>query len=149
MAASRLRRFPDVTFGAAIEGIGWAPHAWTEDGIPTCRWNRAPAGLGTRRQLRELGLAPGGHPPVAALRRRPGGRLFAWLYRFDLAVAKRAATPAVLAALDKAVAAWRTCPTCARDTGACPPRSLGECFNCWQAHQHARDLAATRIGVAA
>jgi len=130
MARLRGRAVLDVTFGAQVEGIGWVDTAWFEGGLPTCHWNRAPAGLATRRQLRELGLAPGGAPPVAALRRRPAGRLHAYLYRLDLAVRKREATPAVLGALGEAMRARRTCPTCGTDTGACLPRSLGECWDC-------------------
>lgn len=129
-ARVRGRAVPDVRFGALIEGVGWVDTAWIEAGLPTCWWNRAPAGLATRRQLRELGLCPGGHPPVAGMRRRPGGYLHAWLFRMDLARDKRTATPAVLAALGKAMRARRTCPTCHRDTGCCLPRSLGECWDC-------------------
>ena len=55
MGRARGRVFPDVTFGAEIEGCGWVDHAWIEAGLPTCHWNSAPAGLATRRQLRELG----------------------------------------------------------------------------------------------
>ena len=129
-ARARRRVVPDVVFGTEVEGTGWVTHAWIEAGLPTCRWNRAPVGLATRRQLRELGLAPGGHPPVAVLRRRPGGYLHAYLYRLDLAVLKRTATPAVHAALGEAMRARRTCPSCGLDTGACLPRSLGECWDC-------------------
>lgn len=131
MGTVRGRAFPEVTFGVEIEGIGWVDSAWREDGLPTCHWNGAPAGLATRRQLRELGLAPGGHGPVAALRRRPGGYLHAWLYRMDLAVIKREATPAVLVALEAAMTARRTCPSCGVDTGCCLPRSLGQCWDCY------------------
>lgn len=130
MARLRSREILDVRFGAVIEGIGWVGHAWIEAGLPTCHWNGAPAGLATRRQLRELGLCPGGYEPVAALRRRPGGVLHAWLYRMDLAKEKRQATPAVLAALEAAMRARRTCPSCGVDTGCCIPRSLGECWDC-------------------
>lgn len=126
----RGRPVPDVSFGVEIEGVGWVDTAWIEAGLPTCWWNRAPSGLATRRQLRELGLCPGGHPAVAAMRRRPGGYLHAYLFRMDLARDKRRATPAVLAALAKAMRARRTCPTCLRDTGCCLPRSLGECWDC-------------------
>jgi hypothetical protein len=71
-----------------------------------------------------------GYPPVAALRRRPGGYLNAWLYRLDRAVLKRAAAPAVWGALAAAMTARRTCPTCGRDTDCCIPRSLGQCWDC-------------------
>lgn len=128
--ARRRRRVLDVVYGAWVEGIGWVDSAWIEDGLPTCRWDRAPAGVATRRQLRELGLAPGGYAPVAALRRRPGGRLHAWLYRLDVATLKRQATPAVLTALAAAMRVRRTCPSCGADTGCCLPRSLGQCWDC-------------------
>ena len=42
---------------------------WDPDGdvygIPTYWWKGAPEELATRRQLRALGLCPGGHEPVA------------------------------------------------------------------------------------
>jgi hypothetical protein len=142
MARVRGWEIPEVSFGAQIEGIGWVDSAWCEAGLPTCWWNRAPVGLATRRQLRELGLAPGGHPPVAALRRRPGGYLRAWLYRLDRAVLKRVASPAVLAALAAAMTTRRTCPTCRRDTGCCIPRSLGQC---WQCHLRASGCGTARV----
>jgi len=114
-----------VASGSEIDCVGWVNTAWIEAGLPTCRWNSAPAG----------------HGPVAALRRRSGGWLHAWLYRLDLATEKRAATPAVLAALEAAMRARRTCPTCERDTGCCIPRSLGECWDC---HQGARARVAAQ-----
>ena len=47
--------------------------------IDTFDWQASPDGLATRRQLRVLGLRPGGHDPVAQLRcracRRPITRL--------------------------------------------------------------------------
>jgi hypothetical protein len=137
----RERRVPNVASGAEMDCVGWVNTAWIEAGLPTCRWNSTPAGLATRRQLRELGLCPGGHGPVAALHCRPGGWLHAWLYRLDLATEKRAATPAVLAALEAAMRARRTCPTCERDMGCCIPRSLGECWDC---HQGARARVAAQ-----
>jgi len=157
MGRVRGRVFPDVTFGAEIDGCGWVDHAWMEAGLPTCHWNGAPGGLATRRQLRELGLCPGGHEPVAALRRRPGGYLHAWLYRMDRAREKRSATPAVLRALGAAMHARRTCPTCRRDTGCCIPRSLGECWECYlsagdrirAAHTNETPSTDTRIGAPA
>jgi hypothetical protein len=154
MAGVRRRRCPEVRFGAEIEGVGWSDHAWSEAGFPTFRWNRAPAGLATRRQLRELGLCPGGYDPVAALRRRPGGFLHAWLFRLDLATEKRHATPAVRAALEKAMRARRTCPSCGLDTGCCIPRSLGECWPCHltaltRIAAYDQDDAAADVAVAA
>ncbi|OBA65005.1 hypothetical protein A5780_15920, partial [Nocardia sp. 852002-20019_SCH5090214] len=67
-------------------------------------WKTAPAHLMTRRQLRAAGLAPGGHAPVAQTEtKRFGRRLLTYLYDSRLAVPKRTATPAQLAAVAKAI----------------------------------------------
>lgn len=87
-------------------------------------------GLATRRQLRALGLSPGGHDPVARLICR-GGTRWAWLYRIDLAVPKRVPTLAQEAALDQAMAARQTCPKCLTRYYACLPlRTQGHCDPC-------------------
>ncbi|MGW3090094.1 RRQRL motif-containing zinc-binding protein [Streptomyces sp. NPDC001108] len=100
--------------------------------LPTYRWRLAPEGYATRRQLRSMGLRPGGQDVAAQLerprRRRPP--LVAYLYRVDHAVPVRPMTPARRAALAKAMTARRTCPTCHRDAGYCIPRSLGMCVTC-------------------
>ncbi|XXZ47399.1 RRQRL motif-containing zinc-binding protein (plasmid) [Streptomyces cavourensis] len=91
--------------------------------IPVFCWRQAGrTGLATRRQLREMGLRPGGQEPVARIECR-SGRRFAWLYRIDLAKPKRPMTLAKEAALDKAMAARQTCP------GPCGRRY----FHCLQA----------------
>jgi hypothetical protein len=103
----------------------------TRYGIPTYWWQGAPPGYATRRQLRQRGFCPGGQPIAAQiLWRGIGGTRIAYLYRLDLARPKRTATPAVLAALAKAMHARRTCPTCHRVRPYIIPRSLGECLNC-------------------
>ena len=103
----------------------------TRYGIPTYWWRGAPPGYATRRQLRERGLCPGGHPIAAQiLWQGVGGTRAAYLYRLDLARPKRTATPAVRAALAKAMRARRTCPTCRRVRPYVIPRSLGECLSC-------------------
>ncbi|MEU4216198.1 RRQRL motif-containing zinc-binding protein [Actinoplanes sp. NPDC026623] len=100
-------------------------------GIPTYWWRGAPAGYATSRQLRARGLCPGGNPVAAqVLCHGVGGTRAAYLYRLDLARPQRAATPAVLAALAKAMRARRTCPTCRRVRPYVIPRSLGECLSC-------------------
>lgn len=100
-------------------------------GIPTYWWRGAPAGYATRRQLRVRGLCPGGQPIAAQiLWRGVGGVRAAHLYRLDLARPKRTASPAVLAALAKAMRARRTCPTCRTVRPYCIPHSLGECLDC-------------------
>lgn len=102
-------------------------------GLPTWGWRCAPIEVATRRQLRAAGLCPGGHEPAGRITCRRGRR-WAWLYRLDLAAPKRTATPAVLAAVGKALAARRWCPGCRRDVGYCvPPVALGgRCWDCAQ-----------------
>ncbi|MGW2690188.1 RRQRL motif-containing zinc-binding protein [Streptomyces sp. NPDC001414] len=100
-----------------------------------------PAGLATRRQLRALGLSPGGYDPVAVLRctwcsYRPQWACIhptrAWLFSVDLAVPKRVPTLAQEWALDRAMAARQTCPgPCGRRYHHCLPlRTLGTCLEC-------------------
>lgn len=108
-------------------------------GLPTYRWRLAPDGYATRRQLRALGLRPGGQD-VAAVLHRPRRRrepLVAYLYRIDRARPVRPMTPGRTAALAKAMTARRTCPNCRRDAGYCIPRSLGMCVPCHGSHPSA------------
>lgn len=98
-------------------------------GLPTFNYRHAPKGLSTRRQLAARGLTPGRQPIAAQIRWRCGRR-FAYLYRDDLAQAKRPATDAQLAALLKAHVAQCICPTCGREYPHYIPRSLGECLAC-------------------
>ncbi|MEV2264559.1 RRQRL motif-containing zinc-binding protein [Streptomyces anulatus] len=99
--------------------------------IPVFRWKQAGrTGLATRRQLRDMGLRPGGQEPAARIECR-GGQRFAWLYRIDLAKPKFAMTFAKEAALDKAMAARQTCGTCGRRYFHCIPlKTLGSCLEC-------------------
>ena len=98
-------------------------------GLPTYPYHWAPRHLYTVRQLREHGLRPGGQSPAAQILWRRGLRV-AYLYRSDLALPKRQATPAQLAAIAKALRARRTCPTCRAEKPYYIPRSLGECPDC-------------------
>ncbi|KIZ18653.1 RRQRL motif-containing zinc-binding protein [Streptomyces natalensis] len=100
--------------------------------LPVFRWRLAPDGYATRRQLRSLGLRPGGQDVAAQLERprRRRAPLVAYLYRIDLAQPVRPMTPAKRAALAKANAARRICPNCRTDAGYCIPRSLGMCVTC-------------------
>jgi hypothetical protein len=109
-------------------------------GLPTWPWRMAPAHLVTRRQLTARGLRPGGQPIAGQLLWMGGRRRVrvAYLYDVGLAKSKRHATDRQLAALGKAMAARRTCPTCGLDVGYCIPRSLGECAEC-------HDAAVARI----
>jgi aryl-alcohol dehydrogenase-like predicted oxidoreductase len=101
----------------------------TRYGIPTYPWRSAPGGLLTMRQLRARGLRPGGQQPAAQILWRKGNRV-AYLYLTSLALPKRTATPAQLAALAAAMRARRTCPTCGLEKPYCIPRSRGECNDC-------------------
>jgi hypothetical protein len=105
-------------------------------GLPTWWWKGAPPGYATRRQLRAVGLRPGGQPVAGQiLWRGVGGLRVAYLYRLDLARPKRTATPAQRAAIGKALAARRTCPTCGVVRSYYIPRSLGECLDCHEGRQ--------------
>ncbi len=100
--------------------------------LPVYRWRLAPDGLATRRQLRAVGLRPGGQDVVAQLERprRRRGPLVAFLYRVDLARPVRPMTAGRWAALARANAARRTCPACRRDVGYVIPAHLGACNSC-------------------
>jgi hypothetical protein len=100
--------------------------------LPVFRWRLAPDGYATRRQLRAQGLRPGGQQVAAQLERprRRRGPLVAYLYRIDQAKPVRPMTPARWAALAKANAARRICPTCHADAGYVIPPTLGMCTPC-------------------
>ncbi|WP_328478964.1 hypothetical protein OHA21_47075 [Actinoplanes sp. NBC_00393] len=98
-------------------------------GLPTYPFRMAPTGLATRRQLREQNLRPGGQEIAAQIMWRRGDRV-AYLYRIDLAVAKRTASPAQLAAVGRALAARRTCPKCGELQTYYIPRRTGACLDC-------------------
>ncbi|WP_190098469.1 RRQRL motif-containing zinc-binding protein [Streptomyces griseoflavus] len=106
--------------------------------LPVFRWRLAPDGYATRRQLRALGLRPGGQDVAAQLERprRRRGPLVAYLYRVDLAVPVRPMTPARRAALAAANRARRVCPVCRRDAGYVIPTSLGTCVPCADTDPH-------------
>ena len=123
--------------GARVRGIFiefYDPHGH-RFGLPTYPFHCAPDGLYTLRQLRDKGLRPGGQEPAAQIMWRRKGkrknkRRVAYLYRIELALPKRHATPAQLAAIGKALAARRTCPTCRAQKDYYIPRSAGECNDC-------------------
>jgi hypothetical protein len=98
-------------------------------GIPTYPYHWAPKHLLTLRQLNARGLRPGGQQPTAQILWRHGLRV-AYLYRTDLALPKRSATPAQLTAIAKALTARRTCPACGTQKPYCIPRSTGQCNDC-------------------
>lgn len=103
----------------------------TRYGLPTYPYHWAPAGLLTLRQLRAKGLRPGGQDITAQiLWRHRKQRRVAYLYREALAMPKRQASPAQLAAIAKALRARRTCPSCGAEKPYYIPRSRGECLDC-------------------
>ncbi|MDL2080776.1 RRQRL motif-containing zinc-binding protein [Streptomyces sp. GXMU-J15] len=115
----------------------------TRYGIPTYPWTLAPAGLATRRQLRALGLRPGGQPVAAQVmrvNRRTGTDRVAYLYRVDLAKPVRPMTSRKWGALALAMLARRTCPMCRITYGYCLPTSLGCCVLCADAARAGADL---------
>jgi hypothetical protein len=93
------------------------------------RWNLAPDGLLTRRQLRAKGLRPNGQEPAGEIRWRRDTRV-AFLYRLDLAAPVRPMTPPKQAALDAAMRARRTCKECGTEQPFCIPRRYGRCLPC-------------------
>jgi hypothetical protein len=101
----------------------------TRYGFPTYPYRCAPQHLATIRQLRTMGLRPGGHDPVAQILWRRGTRV-AYLYRIAAAKPKRTATPAQHAAIARALLARRTCPTCTQVRDYYIPRRTGECLTC-------------------
>ncbi|MEV6527727.1 RRQRL motif-containing zinc-binding protein [Longispora sp. NPDC051575] len=99
--------------------------------VPTFPWQSAPAGYATRRQLRAQGLRPGGQPIAAQILWPSRGKVReAHLFRVDLALPKRTATPAQLRAIRKALLCRRICPTCRKVRPYYIRRSLGECVPC-------------------
>jgi len=103
----------------------------TRHGIPTYPFHYAPEGLSTIRQLRAKGLRPGGQDVQAQiLWRHRNQRRVAYLYEEEQARPKRVATPAQLAAIDKALTARKTCPSCGLVKAYCLPTALGECLDC-------------------
>jgi hypothetical protein len=105
-------------------------------GVPTFPFRLAPDGLHTRRQLRALGLRPGGQDIAAQVMwssRFKGRVMVAYLYRLDLAKPVRPMTPGRHRALAAANAARRSCPACRRDAGYVIPTSLGTCVPCHDA----------------
>ncbi|MFJ5779901.1 RRQRL motif-containing zinc-binding protein [Streptomyces sp. NPDC093094] len=112
----------------------------TDATLPEHDRGAVPDSLVTRRQLRDRGLSPGGHGPVAVLRckrcsYRPDQACThptrAWLYSLQFARPKRIPTLAQEEALDRAMAARSTCPQCQRRYYFCLPlRIQGVCDPC-------------------
>ncbi|MFE2090739.1 RRQRL motif-containing zinc-binding protein [Streptomyces sp. NPDC059460] len=106
------------------------PYATTEPETTTPVFKRlcAPSGLATKRQLRGMGLRPGGQDPVAEVETR--GPKNGLLYEIAKALPVRPMTLAKEAALDKAMAARQTCGICRRRYHFVLPISLNSCLEC-------------------
>lgn len=106
----------------------------TVDGVVLLSYGIAPRDkLATRRQLRAMGLRPGGQDPVAVLYfrcRKAAKRVFANLYLIEQAKPVRPMTPARAAALGKAMAARRTCRQCGETGYAELPKPRRVCEPC-------------------
>jgi hypothetical protein len=110
----------------------WWPCAGLYAELPVFRFQWAPSGLATVRQLAAVRLRPGGQEVTAWLAwgRRSWPR-WASLYRLDLAKPKRTPSPAQLEALAKATAARRRC---------------GHSFGAWLACGCGQGIAAHQDG---
>lgn len=116
------------------------PEGRKNNGFPTYAWQLVPEGLLTRRQLRNAGLRPNGHGPVAQLlwgpRNKNTGKpaRFAWLYDTAKAAPKRPMTDGRQRAVEAMLRARRTCPKCGFLAPYCLPISLGSiCLDCAEA----------------
>ncbi len=107
-----------LTYGKCLAGA--EPRSAT---LPQYIWRCAPDGMATKRQLRALGLRPGGQGVQAEVTRPRyrRGPLVAYLYRIDLAKPVRPMTSRKWGALALAMLARRTCPVCRTDAGYCIP----------------------------
>ncbi|QYN23164.1 RRQRL motif-containing zinc-binding protein [Amycolatopsis sp. DSM 110486] len=121
-----------------LAAVCWSPDReftrGTWHGKPLMSHGIAPRDkLATRRQLRALGLRPGGQDPAAFLYfrcRKAAKIVHADLYLIEHAKPVRAMTPGRQAALDKAMAARRTCRACGETGWAELPRAHRTCDPC-------------------
>lgn len=106
----------------------------TRDGLILLSYGIAPREkLATRRQLRAMGLRPGGQDPVALLYfryRRANKQVFAELFLIDRAKPIRPMTDARRHALRKAMQARRTCRECGETSLVELPRAHRLCEPC-------------------
>ncbi|MET9183132.1 RRQRL motif-containing zinc-binding protein [Kitasatospora aureofaciens] len=127
-----------------MRAIDLDPTGEHHGGTPTFPWKFGPEKerLATRRQLREMGLRPGGQPVAAQVVCRGGKRVG---HLFPVAGAKpvRPMTPARALALAAAMKARMTCPVCKVTYDFCLPlRSLGSCLPCSELSDDEREQLA-------
>jgi predicted RNA-binding Zn-ribbon protein involved in translation (DUF1610 family) len=120
-----------------VLAIDMDPTGEWHNGLPTWprKWGPKKSEMATKRQLRAMGLRPGGQPVVGQLVYRNkwtnNEEAFAWLYLVAKALPIRPMTPARTAALERAMAARMTCPKCGVRYDRCLPlRSIGSCWSC-------------------
>lgn len=126
------RRYPWV-----LAAVSWSPDLefirGSVDGVPLLSWGIERGRLATRRQLRAMNKRPGGQDPAAVLYfrcRKAGKTVHANLYLVAKALPVRPMTPARAAALDKAMAARRTCRECGETGWAELPKAHRTCDAC-------------------
>jgi len=127
------RRYPWT-----LAEVPWSPdREFTRgrvDGLHLLSYGIAPRDkLATRRQLRAMGLRPGGQDPVAVLYfrcRKAGKQVQANLYLIEQAKPVRPMTPARATALAKAMRARRTCRQCGETGYAELPKPHRVCEPC-------------------
>jgi hypothetical protein len=126
---------PLIPFMEACRGKGtrakYYDPAGMRYGMPTYPWRWAPPGWLTRRQLRAVGLRPGGQQPCGqVLWDHRGKRRHGYLYLRSLALPVRPMTRAMWAAHCAAMNARMTCPKCQTWRAYCIPTSVGHCNEC-------------------
>lgn len=135
------KRFPWVLTASVPWAEGPQFTRGMYDGLPLLSYGCAPRDkLATRRQLRAMGLRPGGQDPVAVLYVRHNGSgktNFANLYLIERAKPVRPMTWPKWRALALANLARRICPKCGRDRFYVIPREFGMCFPCVAAIENA------------
>ncbi|MCZ4102664.1 RRQRL motif-containing zinc-binding protein [Streptomyces sp. H39-C1] len=101
-------------------------------GLPTWPFRMAPQEYATRRQLRALGLRPGGQPIAGQVLWRSRRRKTEAAYLFLIADAKpvRPMTPARWASVHGALRARRICRLCHTEREYEISRRLGACNIC-------------------
>jgi hypothetical protein len=127
-----------------VRAIDLDPTGEHHGGTATFPWKFGPEKerLATRRQLREMGLRPGGQAVAAQVVCRGGKRVG---HLFPVAGAKpvRQMTPARARALAAAMKARMTCPVCRVTYDFCLPlRSLGSCLPCSELSDEEREQLA-------
>ncbi|MDH6107897.1 hypothetical protein P3T36_006356 [Kitasatospora sp. MAP12-15] len=133
-----------------MRAIDLDPAGENNGGTPTFPWKFGPEKerMATRRQLREMGLRPGGQDVAAQIVCRGGKRVG---HLFPVAGAKpvRPMTPARAAALAKAMKARQTCPICRVTYEFCLPlKTLGSCLPCSELTDAEREELATLAAAA-